>query len=62
MKRFDFVNETNDVFGTEYIFASEEEMDAFVSENWADSSPYDGGIYGQVVLTVGESPRSRFVG
>jgi hypothetical protein len=62
MKRFDFRNEANDIFGCEYLFSTEEEMDAFVSGNWPDSSPYDGGIYGQVVLTVGDTPRSRFVG
>jgi hypothetical protein len=60
MERFYFRDEANNIFGCEYVFASEEEMDEFVRENWPDSSPYDGGIDGQVVLTVGDSPRSRF--
>jgi hypothetical protein len=58
MKRFYFRNEANDIFGCEYLFPTEEEMYDFMAENWPDSSPYDGGD--EVVLTVGDSPRSRF--
>ena len=61
MREFHFRNEANEIFGCEYVANTQEEMDEFVTETWPDSSPYDGGIYSQVVLTIGDAPVSPFV-